>query len=88
MQRIENIEAMNMRTASLKINNTLSTVYIMDYDNSYIISIPDITFSMKVNQEVTEEELFEEVVMYLFAFMDQDESETASSIICSAIREI
>lgn len=73
MQRIENIEAMNMKTASLKINNTLSTVYIMDYDNSYIISIPDITFSMKVNQEVTEEELFEEVVMYLFAFMDQDE---------------
>lgn len=88
MQRIENIEAMNMRTASLKINNTLSTVYIMDYDNSYIISIPDITFSMKVNQEVTEEELFEEVVMYLFAFMDQDASEAASSIICSAIREI
>ena len=71
-----------MRTASLKINNTLSTVYIMDYDNSYIISIPDITFSMKVNQEVTEEELFEEVVMYLFAFMDQDASEAASSIIC------
>lgn len=77
-----------MKTTSLKINNETVIVYLMIYDEFYIISIPDLAFSMKVSQEESEEVLFEEIVMHLFTFMNEDESEAAALNISQAVREL
>lgn len=75
-----------MWTATLKFSGTVFKAYIGTFEETYIISIPELSFSMQVSSDLKEEEMAEELIIHLFTVLDEDESEEASEAILSVIR--
>jgi|GEM_PF-1626059 hypothetical protein len=75
-----------MLSATVKFKGTACETYIGEYKETYIISIPELSFSMQMSSDLTEEEMAEELIIHLFTVLDEDESEEASEAILSVIR--
>ncbi|MGO1923163.1 MAG: YueH family protein [Jeotgalicoccus sp.] len=75
-----------MLTTTVQFSGTNSPVYIAEYEENYIISIPDLAFSMQVDNSLGGEEIVDELIIHLFTLLDEDESEHAAKAILSVIR--
>lgn len=75
-----------MLTKTVRFSGTECTVYIAEFECAYIISIPELAFSMQMNSDLTGEEMVEELIIHLFTLLDEDESEQAAKAILSVIR--
>lgn len=75
-----------MLTTTVQFSGTNSPVYIADYEGNYIISIPELAFSMQMGNSLGGEEIVDELIIHLFTLLDEDESEHAAKAILSVIR--
>ncbi|CDZ99215.1 hypothetical protein BN1048_00341 [Jeotgalicoccus saudimassiliensis] len=75
-----------MLTQTIKFNGTDCTAYTAKYEDTYIISIPELGFSMQMDSNQSDEEMTEELIMHLFTLLDEDESSYAAEVIQSAIK--
>lgn len=75
-----------MLTTTVQFNGTAFTVYIAEFEGTYIISIPELSFSMQMNNSLGDEEMADELVIHLFTLLDEDDSEHAAKVILSVIR--
>ncbi|CAD2078661.1 hypothetical protein GCM10007275_09070 [Jeotgalicoccus coquinae] len=75
-----------MLTQTVKFNGTDCTVYIAEYEETYIISIPELAFSMQMDNNLSDEEMTDELIIHLFTLLDEDESNDAGEAIQSAIK--
>lgn len=75
-----------MLTTTVQFSGTGCTVYIAKYEETYIISIPELAFSMQMKSSLTDEEMAEELIIHLFTLLNEDESEHAKEVILSVIR--
>lgn len=75
-----------MLTQTVKFNGTNCTAYIAEYKKTYIISIPELAFSMQMDNNLGEEEMADELIIHLFTLLDENESEYAGKAIQSAIK--
>lgn len=75
-----------MLTTTVQYSGTVSTVYISEYEETYIISIPELAFSMQMDNSLGDEEMADELIIHLFTLLDEDDSEHAAKVILSVIR--
>ena len=75
-----------MLTATVQFSGTAFTVYIAEFEETYIISIPELAFSMQTSNNLAFEEMADELIMHLFTLFDEDDSEHAAKVILSVIR--
>ena len=75
-----------MLTAAVKFNDISCRVYISNVEDTYIISIPVLAFSMQVDEQLTDDEMMEEIIIHLFTLFDENESKTAGKAILTVIR--
>lgn len=75
-----------MLTTTVQFSGTAFTVYIAESEGSYIISIPELAFSMMMDNNLAFEEMADELIIHLFTLLDEDESEHAAKVILSVIR--
>lgn len=75
-----------MLTTTVQFSGTVCTVYISEYEKTYIISIPELAFSMQMDNSLGDEEMADELIIHLFTLLDEDDSEHAAKVILSVIR--
>lgn len=75
-----------MLTATVNFNDLTCKVYIVNYEDTYIISIPELAFSMQMEDKLTDDEMTEEMIIHLFTLFDESESEAAGEAILSVIK--
>lgn len=75
-----------MLTTTVQFSGTNSPVYIAEYKETYIISIPELAFSMQVANSLGDKEIVDELIIHLFTLFDEEESEYAARAILSVIR--
>lgn len=75
-----------MLTTTVKFNGADYKVFIIEYENLYIISIPDLSFSMQLENDLKDVEMADEIIIHLFTLLDEEISVAASSQILSVIR--
>lgn len=75
-----------MLTTTVQFSGTNCTVYIAEYEETYIISIPELAFSMQMHKSLEDEEIVDELIIHLFTLLDENESEYAAQAIQSVIR--
>ena len=75
-----------MLTATVQFSGRAFTVYIAEFEGTYIISIPELAFSMQMDNNLAHEEMADELIIHLFTLLDEDESEHAAKVILSVIR--
>ena len=71
-----------MLTAAVKFNDISCRVYISNVEDS----IPELAFSMQVDEQLTDDEMMEEIIIHLFKLFDENESKTAGKAILTVIR--
>lgn len=86
MRHIENTGVKSMQTATIQFKDLSCRVYIAEYEDLYIISIPELAFSMAVERSLTDEEIAEEVVIHLFTICGEADCRTAANVIQSVIK--
>lgn len=64
------------------------SVYVVLDEMNYIISIPDLSFAMKIEKDMTANEIEQEAMLHLFSFMDERESSEIANEIGLAIGKI
>ena len=74
-----------MLTTTVQFSGTNCTVYIAEYEETYIISIPELAFSMQMHKSLEDEEIVDELIIHLFTLFEEDESEHAAKVILSVI---
>lgn len=74
-----------MLTTTVQFSKTECTVYIAEFEGTYIISIPDLAFSMQIDNSLGDEEISDELIIHLFTLFEEDESEHAAKVILSVI---
>lgn len=74
-----------MLTTTVQFNGTAFTVYIAEFEGTYIISVPELAFSMQTSNNLAFEEMADELIMHLFTLFDEDDSEHAAEVILSVI---
>ncbi|MCK1976499.1 hypothetical protein LNK15_05445 [Jeotgalicoccus huakuii] len=77
-----------MKKHSIKINGITMSVYVVLDEMNYIISIPDLSFAMKIEKDMTANEIEQEAMLHLFSFMDERESSEIANEIGLAIGKI
>ncbi len=75
-----------MLTTTVQFSGTNSPVYIAEYEENCIISIPELAFSMQMDNSLGDEEIVDELIIHLFTLLDEEESEHAAKAILSVIR--
>lgn len=74
-----------MLTLTVKFNGADCTAYIAEYEQTYIISIPELAFSMQMNNNLRGKEMMDELIIHLFTLLDEDESRCAGEAIQTVI---
>ncbi|QQD85894.1 MULTISPECIES: YueH family protein [Jeotgalicoccus] len=77
-----------MKKHSIKINDVTMSVYVALDEMNYIVSIPDLSFAMKIAKGMTTNEVEQEAMLHLFSFMDERESSEIANEIGLAIGKI
>lgn len=86
MRRTESIGVMSMLTTTVTFNGAEYKVFIIEHENLYIISIPDLAFSMQLENDLKDIEMADEIIIHLFTLLDEEISVAASNQILSVIR--
>ena len=74
-----------MLTTTVQFSGISFTVYIAEFEKSYIISIPELAFSMQMANNLVFEEMADELIIHLFTLLDEEESEHTAKAILSVI---
>lgn len=75
-----------MLTVTVTFNRADYKVFIIEHENLYIISIPDLAFSMQLESDLADTEMADEIIIHLFTLLDEESSITVSTQILSVIR--
>lgn len=68
------------------INDVMMPVFIVPHEErgTYIVSIPDMNFSLEYSQDLSEADQAEEIVLHLFNVMDEETCEAVARDITRA----
>ena len=75
-----------MLTTTVTFNESEYKVFIIEHENLYIISIPDLAFSMQLENDLGDVEMADEIILHLFTLLNEEISIAVSSKILSVIR--